>query len=60
MTQLEASIRTLFTWKDMQQEIQAQVRQCPQCQLCKGKPKDYGHLPAKQAKKAEKSEPAME
>jgi hypothetical protein len=54
MTQLEASICTLFTWKDIQQEIQAQVRrQCPQCQLCKGKPKDYGHLPAKQAEKSE-------
>jgi hypothetical protein len=53
MTRLEASIRTLFTWKDMRQEIQAQVRQCPQCQLCKGKPKDYGHLPAKQAEKSE-------
>ena len=53
MTRLEASIRTLFTWKGMRQEIQAQVRKCPQCQLCKGKPKDYGHLPPKTAEKSE-------
>jgi hypothetical protein len=29
------------------------VRKCPACQLCKGKPKDYGYLPPKQAEKSE-------
>ena len=52
-TRMEATLRSLFSWPDMRKQIRLHVRHCKQCQLCKGNPKSYGHLPPKQAEKPE-------
>jgi len=48
-TRLEATIRQLFVWSGIRRQTQRHVSKCRQCQLCKGNPKKYGHLPAKEA-----------
>ena len=48
-TRLEATIRQLFVWSGIRRQTQRHVSKCRQCQLCKGNPKNYGHLPAKEA-----------
>ena len=52
-TRMEASIRSTMTWTGMRRQILNHVRKCKQCQLYKGTPKSYGHLPPKQAEKSE-------
>ena len=52
-TRMEATIRSLFVWPDMRKQIRQHVGKCRQCQLCKGNPKSYGHLPVKRAEKPE-------
>jgi len=46
---LEATIRQLFVWTGMRRQTQRHVSKCCQCRLCKGNPKHYGHLLAKEA-----------
>jgi len=48
-TRLEANIRQLFVWSGIRRQTQRHVGKCCQCQLCKGNPKNCGHLPAKEA-----------
>jgi len=48
-TRLEANIRQHFIWSGIRRQTQRHVSKCRQCQLCKGNPKHYGHLPAKEA-----------
>jgi len=48
-TRLEANIRQHFVWSGIRHQTQRHVGKCRQCQLCKGNPKYYGHLPAKDA-----------
>ena len=52
-TRMEATIRSIYTWPGMRRHIHQHVGRCRECQLCKGNPKNYGHLPAKQAEKSE-------
>ena len=48
-TRLEANIRQHLVWSGIRRQTQRHVSTCKQCQLCKGNPKNYGHLPPKQA-----------
>jgi transposase InsO family protein len=52
-TRMEATLRTLYVWPRMRQQIQYHVRKCKQCQLAKGTKKKYGHLPPKDIEKSE-------
>jgi transposase InsO family protein len=47
MTRLEATIRTVFVWPGMQEQIKRHIGRCKECQLNKGNAKKYGHLPPK-------------
>jgi hypothetical protein len=49
-TRMEASIRSVYTWKNLRRDVQARCKTCHKCQLAKksGK-KKYGHLPPKTA-----------
>ena len=53
MTRMEATIRTLFVWPGMREQITRHIKRCKECQLDKGNPKKYGHLPPKDMEKAE-------
>ena len=52
-TRMEATLRALYVWPKMRQQIHDHVRKCKQCQLSKGTRKDYGHLPLKDLEKSE-------
>ena len=50
---MEATIRSLFVWPGMRQQIQRHVSKCKYCQLKKGTSNSYGHLPPKDIEKSE-------
>jgi transposase InsO family protein len=52
-TRMEETIKQIFTWKNMSQDIYNLVKTCKMCQLNKTARKKYGHLPAKTAEKSE-------
>jgi hypothetical protein len=48
-TRLEATLRNIFWWNNLTQDVQRIVRKCEQCQKCKKVRKKYGHIPEKEA-----------
>ena len=48
-THMEETIKGIFYWPKMRNQIERYVKTCHDCQLSKKQHKKYGHLPPKQA-----------
>jgi hypothetical protein len=48
-TRLEATIRAVYDWPRIREQVHAYCRTCDKCQRNKKQRKKYGHLPAKEA-----------
>jgi Integrase zinc binding domain len=46
-TQMENTLKSVYWWKNMREDIAIYVKTCRTCQLCKKTRKTYGHLPPK-------------
>lgn len=51
-TRMEATLKQLFYWKNMREDVRRHIKHCKQCQLCKKGKRKYGELPPKEAEPA--------
>jgi hypothetical protein len=44
---MEATLRQTLTWPNIRKDVEAAVKNCPECQIGKKVKKKYGELPEK-------------
>jgi hypothetical protein len=51
ITRMEATLRQNLTWPNLKKYVEAAVKNCHECQMCKKVRKTYGDLPEKLAER---------
>jgi hypothetical protein len=51
ITRMEAKLRQIFTWPNLRKDVEAAVKNCQLCQICKKVRKKYGDLLEKLAER---------
>jgi len=52
-TRMEATLRQLYWWPSLRNDVEKYVKTCRECQMCKKTRKKYGHIPPKDLEKQE-------